>query len=185
MIECAPTPYERRQAFNSLGDSTSRPPAPRRRSTYPSRQMPGSHGLRVQPGSYWEAPAVRHDILAFFGEYSPFWMRESDLSHHADASKRCKERRLANRNSQHRCRQAKWAAADLVSEVGERSHDSRVTPRRVLSRHADNELVNLDICLGTSGLASTARRVTFLRDEPAVPGKNRLGSRSSTAFSPK
>ena len=65
-------------------------------------------------------------------------------------------------------------AREIVAEALQSAANARVTPGRVLVRHADHE--RGDVWLGTwATRASLARAVVFCGDEPSVPPQNGVG----------
>ena len=61
---------------------------------------------------------------------------------------------------------------DLVTEVGKRTSDPRVTPLRILAGHSHHEVSDLSECRGAPSTSSRTT-VVFLGDQPSVPAEDR------------
>jgi hypothetical protein len=57
-----------------------------------------------------------------------------------------------------------------VAEIAESASDSRVSPARVVAGYSDDQLLDLDRCLGTTNRAALAA-IVLLGDQPPVPSK--------------
>ena len=64
--------------------------------------------------------------------------------------------------------------ANLVTQVVERSSNSSVAPARVVAGHLQDQIFDLDRCLGATGSAGLAA-IVLLGDQPPVPSKQRVG----------
>ena len=62
---------------------------------------------------------------------------------------------------------------DLVTEVGKRTSDPRVTPLRILAGHSHREVSDLSECRGAPSTPSRTA-VVLLGDQPSVPAKDRV-----------
>src|SRR2546425_9839546 len=64
---------------------------------------------------------------------------------------------------------------DGVTQVRQCPHDAVIAPRAILLGHADNQGLQLRVDLRSSWRLALLGAVKLLRDERAVPAKNRVG----------
>ena len=64
---------------------------------------------------------------------------------------------------------------DRIAQVGQRTHDAVIPPRAILAGHPHHQVFDLLVNAGTPNRLVWLGGVTFLIDELAVPGEDRVG----------
>ena len=71
---------------------------------------------------------------------------------------------------------------DMISQIGERSENSVITPGAIFPGHADNQLLDVLVNSRSAGTSPRLRSVGFASHEPSVPCEDSVGLGGSRHF---